>query len=263
MAASPSTSGPGSKLHGASSTQRTSAHARASGQHAAADAGHGAQHAVFDGERASHDAAGGAERAEHDRLVEPLRARGGQRRGHHHQAGTEREERPPVVRRRRCRAARRRRARARRATGWRSRWGTCATMAFCSALSAAAGTRAVATHVAGAPSSAPGERITKKLVLRLCQSTRRMLVTTASTSTPWMSKVSRAPSPAPRWRAAVSSSDASGSARVARRSTIGPATIALCSGGVSLQVNTYSRVKYQRPPSSRCPLARGARRRPA
>src|SRR6266540_6132720 len=65
---------------------------------------------------------------------------------------------------------------------------TCALpISFCSADSAAAGTRAVATHIAGAPSSEPGERTTKKLVVRLCQSTRRRLVTSASMATPWTS----------------------------------------------------------------------------
>ena len=61
--------------------------------------------------------------------------------------------------------------------------------------SRSSGTRAVAMKVDGAPSSAPGEKITKKFEPKLCQSTRRRLTTRAVTATPWRSNVSVPPMP--------------------------------------------------------------------
>src|SRR4029077_16188032 len=71
--------------------------------------------------------------------------------------------------------------------------------------------RTVAMKVVGAPSSAPGEKITKKLEARLRQSTWRRFLTRAETGTPWTSKGSVSPRPTPSWRAISSSTEMRGS----------------------------------------------------
>ena len=115
--------------------------------------------------------------------------------------------------------------------------GNAATTAFCRAGSTVAGTRVVATHVAGAPASAAGESTKKKFVVRLCQSTRRTLVTSTSTGTPCTSNVRREPGRTPSSRAAVSSTDARArpapSAAVHQR----PAVSVLPAGGASPNVS--------------------------
>ena len=62
--------------------------------------------------------------------------------------------------------------------------GKAATTADWTRSSLSSGTRAVAMKVDGAPSSAPGEKITKKFEPKVCQSTRRRLTTRAVTGTP-------------------------------------------------------------------------------
>ena len=100
-------------------------------------------------------------------------------------------------------------------------------------------------YVTGAPSSAPRERIAKKLVVRLCQSTFRRLITSASTVTPCTSNASVPPMETPRCFAAASSRETRGvraaSAAVHQR----PRVIAVPGGGSAVAVSTYSRVRYQ------------------
>ena len=99
--------------------------------------------------------------------------------------------------------------------------------------------------VVGAPSSAPGEKITKKLEVRLRQSTCRRLVIRAVTGTPWMSKVSVSPSPTPSSRAISSSTEIRGSRAASAAVHQRPATSRLCPGGSAAHVSTYSRVRAQ------------------
>ncbi len=85
--------------------------------------------------------------------------------------------------------------------------GRASTTACCRSSSLGSGTCTVATNVCGAPCKAPGEKIMKKFVRMLRQSTWRMLVTGTVTLTPWTSMVSCDPMSAPRRRAASSSRD--------------------------------------------------------
>ena len=85
----------------------------------------------------------------------------------------------------------------------------------------------------------------KKLVLRLCQSILRRLATSASTGTPWTSKVSVPPTPTPKYFAAASSTDTRGRAAASLAVHQRPRVITLAGGGSAAQVNMYSRVRYQ------------------
>ena len=123
--------------------------------------------------------------------------------------------------------------------------GKAAVTADCTASSWAGGTRAVASQVVGAPSSAPWEKITKKLVLKVCHSTRRRLTTRAVTVTPWMSKPRVLPMPTPRFLAISSSTEMSGSRAASSGVHQRPATTGFSGGAWAAQVNTYSRERYQ------------------
>ena len=85
----------------------------------------------------------------------------------------------------------------------------------------------------------------KKLAVRLCQSTLRRLITSASTGTPWTSNVSVPPTPTPKYFAASSSTDTRGRAEASLGVHQRPRTIRFAGGGSVAQVSTYSRVKYQ------------------
>src|SRR2546428_13907149 len=71
----------------------------------------------------------------------------------------------------------------------------------------------------------------KKLVLRLCQSILRRLVTSASTGTPWTSKVSVPPTPTPKYFAASSSTDTRGRAAASLGFHQCPPTMTVAGGG--------------------------------
>src|SRR5260370_38585499 len=92
--------------------------------------------------------------------------------------------------------------------------------------------------VGGAPASAPGEKITKKLEARLRQSTWRRLVTRAETGTPWTSKVRVSPRPTPSWRAISSSTEIKGSRAASAGVHQFPATTVLWPGGRAAHVST-------------------------
>src|SRR5215470_3369191 len=117
--------------------------------------------------------------------------------------------------------------------------GKAAVTADCTASSSARETRAVASQVVGAPSSAPWEKMTKKLVLKVCHSTRRRLNTRAVTVTPWMSNPSVLPMVTPRFFAMSSSTEIRGSR----------------AASAAAHVSTYSRERYHTS-SRRC---RGSR----
>src|SRR5437867_1220713 len=85
----------------------------------------------------------------------------------------------------------------------------------------------------------------KKLVLRLCQSILRRLATSASTGTPWTSKVSVPPTPTPKYFAAASSTETRGRAAASLAVHQRPRVITFAGGGSAAQVNMYSRVRYQ------------------
>ena len=126
----------------------------------------------------------------------------------------------------------------------------------CKRDSSAAGTRAVATHIVGAPSSAPGERIAKKFVVSDCQSTWRTFITSASTRTPWTSNAIVPPTVTRRFFAISSSSETRGRARASSGVHHRPSRTVLPAGGASAVVSAYSRMRK----NGSSPL-RSARRR--
>src|SRR5207244_13435534 len=119
-------------------------------------------------------------------------------------------------------------------------FGNAAATALCTAPSAAAVVRAVATNVTGAPSSAPGENTTKKLVPRLCQSTLRRLATSASTATPCTSTVRCPPTSTPSCLPLASSTEMRGGPGSGPHHR--PRVSTLPGGGAADQVSAYSRV---------------------
>ncbi len=130
-------------------------------------------------------------------------------------------------------------------TGTAATLGKAATTADCTAASRARGTRAVASSVCGAPSRAPGDRITKKLAPSVCHSTRRRLATRAVTGTPSTSKVSEPPTPTPSCFAMSSSTEARGSRAASSGVHHRPATSVSRPGASAAHVSMYSRVSGQ------------------
>ena len=135
--------------------------------------------------------------------------------------------------------------------------GNAATTAFCSAGSASAGTRAVATQV--------GRRAVQRARREDHEEVRAEALPVhpadarrprPRSRTPWTSNVEpRRRGATPRWlRGGLLHRHLGPRAGASAASTSGPAVRALRAGGASLQVSTYSRVKYQRrssPSSSR------------
>ena len=85
----------------------------------------------------------------------------------------------------------------------------------------------------------------KKLVVRLCQSTLRRFITSASTGTPCTSKVSVPPTRTPKYFAASSSTDTRGRLDASSAVHQRPRVSAFAGGGAADHVSMYSRVRYQ------------------
>ena len=120
-------------------------------------------------------------------------------------------------------------------------------------ISSSGSTFALAMYVIGAPSNAPGDRIMKKFVEKLPQSTVLVLSTTARRGVPCISNSSVDPRSTPRFSAASSSTDTRMGFRVwsSFRSSSDsdghhrPFATILSLGSSESAVSTYSRVKYQ------------------